>query len=208
MTFKDLAVSRVTPKFTNGNNFKNVLRFMNDIFDDTASDVKLIKDLKNMGSDSTVVLNEIGKLLGVYPRPLIEIGVTGDGFMTWDISEWDTVPFFTTGSDTSRSLTNEEYSRVLRSFASGTTFNGTVDEWSNAIGLMVNASVYIVNKASTYDIIVLKELTQFEKNLVEVLLNGIDNLTVEKGFLGTSSNGQPFQWDLTGWDTAGFIEDW
>lgn len=208
MDFKNLAVSRITPKFANGNNFKNVLRFMNDIFDDTLTDVELIRDLKNMGSNNSIVLDELGKLLGIFPRPLIEIGVTGEGFMTWDISEWGTVPFFTTGSETSRTLTNAEYTRVLRSYAAGTTFNGTIDEWSNAIGLMVDARVYIVNKASTYDIVVLKTLTQFEKNLVEFLLNGIDNLTVEKGFLGTSDGEQPFQFDITGWDTSPFITDW
>ena len=208
MDFKELAVTRVTPKFADGNNYKNVLRFMVDFLDDTTTDIEIIRDLKNMGSTSPIVLNELGKLLGIYARPLIEIGVTGDGFMTLDVSEWDTIPFFTTGSDTSRPLTDIEYSRVLRSYATGTTFNGTIDEWSKAIGLMVDASVYIVNKASTYDIIVLKDLTQFEKNLIEFLLDDIDNLTVKKGFLGTSPSGQPFQWDVTGWDTTGFIQDW
>jgi len=208
MTFQELAVSRITPKLANGNNFRNVLRFMTNIFDEFSSDVDIIKDLKSLGSDNTIVLNELGKLLGIYPRPLIEIGVTGDGFMTWDVSEWDSIPFFTTGSETSRPLTNKEYSRVLKAFAVGTTFNGTIDEWSLAIGTMVNAKAYIINKASTYDIIILKDLTQFEKNLLEFLLKDIDNLTVKKGFFGTAPGGQPFQWDVTPWDEAPFITDW
>ena len=206
MTFQELAVSRITPKCSNANNFKNILRFTTSIFDKTVSDVELIKDLKNMNSESTIVLDEIGKLLGVFPRPILEIGTEGDGFMQWDVLGWDTTPFFTLGSEDIRPLTNIEYSRLLRATATLMAFNGTVDDWSSLIGKLSDAQVYLVNLASTYDIVILKDLTQFEKNLLEFLLNQIDNLTVKKGFLGTSSSGQPFQWDVTAWDTTNIIK--
>jgi len=207
MTFQDLAVSRITPKFANANNYKNIVRFTTSIFDKSVTDIELIKDLKNLNSESTIVLDELGKLLGIYPRPILEIGTSGDGFMQWDVLGWDTTPFFTLGSEDIRPLTNLEYSRLLRAVATLMTFNGTVDDWSSLIGKLADASVYIVNKPSSYDIVILKTLTQIEKNLLEFLLDKIDNLTVKKGFLGTSDN-QPFQWDVTAWDTVSFIEPW
>lgn len=208
MTFQDLAVSRITPKLSNGNNYKNLVRFTNSIFDKTISDIQLIKDLKNLNSDSTIVLNELGKLLGAFPRPILEIGTSGDGFVAWDISKWDTIPFFTVGSEDIRPLTNMEYSRLLKAVATLNAFNGTVDDWSSLIGSLADSSVYIVNKPSAYDIIILKDLTDFEKNLLEFLLSQIDNLTVSRDFLGTSSSGQPLQWDITPWDTVSFINPW
>ena len=206
MTFKELALTRITPKFYNGNNFKNVLRFTSDIFDRSSKDVDLIKNLKNMGSDSPIVLNEIGKILGIYPRPLVAIGITGDISVVWDISHWDTVPWFT--DDIKRELTDTEYAKVLRAYAVLTTCSGTIDDWSEIIGKIVNARAYIVNKRSTYDIIILRTLSKFEKNLIEVLLNDLDNLTVKKGFLGTSSTGQSMQWGVTPWGLNGFVENW
>ena len=208
MTFQDLAVSRITPKLSKGNNYKNVVRFTTSIFDKTVTDIQLIKDLKNLDSDSTIVLNELGKLLGVYPRPILEIGVSGDGFIQWDVSKWDVVPFYTVGSEYVRPLTNIEYTRLLKATATLTTFNGTMDDWSKLIGFLSDASVYLVNKPSSYDIIILKDLTDFEKSLIEFLLSKINNLTVNRDFLGTSTGGQPMQWDVTEWDTLEFINPW
>ena len=209
MDFKELALTRITPKFANGNNFKNVLRFMTNIFDNTFQDVAIIKDLKNLGSDKAIVLDELGKLLGVYPRPFLESGAQGEGFFQYGVVGYDSAPYASASSNVNiRQLTNTEYTRVLRAAASLTTFNGTIDDWINFYTVLSGGTAVIVNKASTYDIIIKKDLSQFDKNLIEFLSEGLDNLTVNKSFLGTSDGIQPFQYGVTGYGQAPYIKSW
>ena len=118
MTYKELALTRITPKFSKANNYKNILRFMVNIFDETVSEVQIIKDLKNIESTSTIVLNELGKLLGVYPRPYLEIGNQAAGFFQYDTNGYDQVPYIGE-NDKIRQLTNPEYTRLLKAAATG-----------------------------------------------------------------------------------------
>ena len=208
MTFKELAVTRITPKFANGNNYKNVLRFMVDFLDENKSDIDLIKDLKNLNSDSSIVLDELGKLLGLYPRPSLPVGITGSGFFQYDTSGYNQFPYAGEGNLNIRPLTDEEYSRLLRAASVLTTFNGTMDEWIKLYTIISGAEAYIVNKRSSYDIIIKKDLSDFDKALIEFLTKDIDNLTVSKDFLGTVPGNQPFQYGVSGYDTSPYITTW
>ena len=153
MTYQELALSRITPKFSKANNYKNILKFMVNIFDKTVSDVQIIKDLKNLESTSTIVLNELGKLLGVYPRPYLEIGNQAEGFFQYDTNGYDQFPYIGE-NDQIRQLTNPEYTRLLKAAATLTTFNGTMDDWIKFYTIISGGEAVIVNKTSTYDIII------------------------------------------------------
>jgi hypothetical protein len=207
MTYKELALTRITPKFSKANNYKNILRFMVDIFDETVPDVQIIKDLKNLESTSTIVLNELGKLLGVYPRPYLEIGNQAIGFFQYDTNGYDQVPYIGE-NDKIRQLTNLEYTRLLKAVATLTAFNGTIDDWIKFYTAISGDEAVIVNKTSIYDIIIKKELTDFDKRLIEFLSDKVDNLTISRGFLGTSDSVQPFQYGLSAYGIAPYIKTW
>jgi hypothetical protein len=209
MTFKELALTRISPKFVNGNNYRNVLRFMVNIYDKTSQDLVIIKDLKNLESQFSLVLDEIGKLLGVYPRPFLEIGLQGIGFFQYGITEYGTAPYASQDENIAiRSLTNEEYIRLLKAAATLTAFNGTMNDWLKFFTELSGGVAVIVNKPSSYDIIIKKDLTLFEKNLVEFLSDRVDNLTVKKDFLGTTDGVQPFQYGVAGYDTSPYVNSW
>lgn len=208
MTFKELAVARITPKLRGGNNYKNVLRFMVDFLDRNKSDIDLIKSLKDLESDNDIILNELGKLLGFYPRPQLATGVSGSGFFQYDINGYNQFPYAGEGNLNIRPLTNAEYSRLLRAASVLTTFNGVMDDWIKLFTTIAGGDAYIVNKRSTYDIIIKKDLSDFDKSLIEFLVKDIDNLTVSKRFLGTAPAGQPFQYGVTGYNTAPYLTTW
>jgi len=207
MTYQELAISRITPKFSKANNYKNILRFTTSIFDKTVSDVQIIKDLKNLESSSTLVLNEIGKLLGVFPRPFLEIGTQAEGFFQYNTNGYDQFPYI--GKNESiRQLTDPEYTRLLKAAATLTTFNGTMDDWIKFYTVLSGGDAVIVNKTSTYDIIIKKDLSDFDKRLIEFLSDRVDNLTISRGFLGTSDTAQPFQYGISAYGVAPYIQAW
>lgn len=208
MTFKELAISRITPKLRNGNNYKNLLRFMVDFLDRNKVDIDLIKDLKNLESDSDIVLDELGKLLGFFPRPQLPTGVTGAGFFQYDVNGYNLFPYAGEGNQNIRPLTNEEYSRLLRAATVLTTFNGVIDDWVKLFTVVSGGEAYIINKRSSYDIIIKKDLSDFDKSLIEFLTKDLDNLTVSKDFLGTAPSGQPFQYGVAGYNTSPYITTW
>jgi len=209
MTFKDLALSRISAKLVNGNNYKNVLRFMANIYDKTSQDPILIKDLKNLNSEFSLVLDEIGKLLGVYPRPFLEVGVQGDGFFQYGITGYGLAPYASQDTNVAiRELTNEEYIRLLKAASTLTTFNGTMNDWLKFFTELSGGVAVIINKPSSYDIIIKKDLTLFEKNLVEFLSSRVDNLTVKKDFLGTTDGVQPFQYGVSGYGISPYVNSW
>lgn len=209
MTFKDLALTRISPKFVNGNNYKNVLRFMVNIYDKHSQDIAIIKDLKNMDSTSSLVLNEIGKFLGVYPRPVLEVGIQGFGFFQYGITGYGLTQYATIKDNLLiRSLNDMEYIRLLKATATLTTFNGTMEDWIELLTKLSGGSAVIINKPSEYDIIIKKDLSDFDKNLVEFLASKIDNLTVQQGFLGTTDSVQPFQYGVTSYGLAPYIKKW
>ena len=209
MTFKELALTRITPKFSKANNYKNILRFMVNIFDETITDVQIIKDLKNIESSSTIILNELGKLLGVFPRPYLETGVTGIGFFQYGVNGYNVAPYASIGAnDNIRQLTNPEYTRLLKAAATLTTFNGTMDDWIKFFTVLSGGEAVIINKPSSYDIIIKKDLSDFDKRLVEFLSSQVENLTVSKGFLGTTDSVQPFQYGISGYGIAPYIKTW
>lgn len=184
MTLVELAKTRITPKFVNGTNFNNLLEFLIEIYDNTTVDISLIKDLKNTGSTYSLVLDELGKFLGVYPRPKYkDVGVDF------------------------RELNDTEYARLLKAVSSLTKVNGTIEDWIQFYTDISGGVGVIVNKPSSYDIIIKKDLTQFEKNLVEYL-SDLNNLTVSRSFLGTTNGVQPFQYGVAGYDIAPYVQSW
>lgn len=209
MDFKELAITRVTPKFAKGNNFKNLLRFEVNIFDKTSQDVAIIKDLRNIDSEYSIVLNEVGKLLGVYPRPNLEVGIQGFGHFQYGVTPYGQAPYATIRDNLLiRPLNDVEYRRLLSATATLTTFNGTIEDWIRLFTELSGGAAVIINKAAEYDIIIKKDLTDFEKNLVEFLSSKIDNLTVEHNFLGTTDGIQPFQYGVTGYGEAPYLKTW
>ena len=208
MTFKEIALSRITPKFRNSPNFKAVLSFMVGFFDERSADIDIIGLMRDMESDSSIVLNELGKILGVYPRPRFATSITGNPtIFTFDLTPLDTVPLATLDDYGVRELSNEEYTRVLKSTSRFTSFKGTLEDWEDVIADAANADVYLTNKRSSFDIIVLKDLSVLDKALVEFILNR-NNLTVSKGFLGTTTGAVPFAFDVTPLDVGAFINPW
>lgn len=209
MTLEELALSRVTIKFKKSNNFNNLIRLCASIFDKTKEDVNLINDLKNIDSEYSLVLDEIGKLLGIYPRPIIATGVTGEGFFTLDLTGLDIAPLFSENENLStREATNIEYKRILKAYSSLSNLNGTVEEWVKFYSLISDSKAYIVNKSSNFDIIIKKDLTNFEKAFILEISKKPNNLTVSKNFLGTTDGGQPFQFDISPFDSATFVKSW
>ena len=207
MTFEDLALTRITPKFRGKKNFENILSFLLSFLDKNADSVEIIRELKNLDSDSEIVLNELGKLLGLFPRPQLATTEAGAGFFQYGTNGYG-FPYAGEGNLNIRELTNTEYSRLLKAAAILTTFNGTIEEWVKLYSIIAGANAYIVNKQSTYDIIIKKDLSTFEKSLIEFLTKDIDNLTVSKGFLGTSLDEQPFQYGLSAYNQAPYIKSW
>ena len=209
MDAKDLAITRISAKFINGNNYKNVLRFMVNIYDKRSEDRNIIKDLKNMDSTYSLVLNDIGRFLGVYPRPILEVGIQGFGYFQYGITGYGLAPYATIRDNLLiRPLNDPEYIRLLKATATLTTFNGTMEDWIQLLTELSGGPAVIVNKPSEYDIIIKKDLSDFDKNLVEFLASKIDNLTIQQGFLGTTDGAQPFQYGVTGYGLSPYIKKW
>lgn len=209
MTLEELALSRITVKFKNSNNFRNLVRFATSIFDKTIEDVDLVGDLKNIDSEYSLVLDEIGKLLGIYPRPKIATGLNGEGFLQLDISKIDVSPFASENENLAiREATNNEYKRVLKAYSSLSNTRGTIGDWVRFYSLISDSSAYILNKGSEFDIIIKKDFNNFEKAFILLISKDLSNLTVNKNFLGTTSGGQPFQFDVSPFDSSPFVKSW
>ena len=70
MGYSNIGKSRVTPKFRDAPNFNKVLEFLTEPLDDLTSDILIIKDMKNMDSTSTFVVNGNGSFSVIVKKDL------------------------------------------------------------------------------------------------------------------------------------------
>ena len=197
---------RITPKFRNSQNFKNVLEFLTTYDDES---LNILNDVNNMDSQYGFILDEIGKTLGIYPRPFVP-NTIGDfpTFFVLDISELDTVPMVNDPLAEYRQVSNLEYSKLLRVFAKGINFRGTIQEWEDILFVLTGAKTSFDSKPSRFGLVVQKDLNILDKALVEYALR-YNSLTVNIDYVGTTSEGlTPFLLDVTPLDEGVFIEPW
>lgn len=196
--------NRITPKFRNSKNFKNILDFLTTY--DTES-FAILSEANNLDSNYDFVLDEIGKTLGVYPRPYVPQTIGGfPTVFTLDYSRFDTVPF---GDENGayRKMSNLEYSKLLKIYAKLSDFNGTINEWEDIIFIATGARCMFENYASRFGITILKQLDILEKSIIEYSVRK-NLLTVSIDFIGTTNGQNVFQLDATGFDTSEFVTPW
>ena len=209
MSFAELAVTRATPKLRSPN-FETLLRFASSVFDRQTPVNDITINMRNMDHNVSFVLDEIGKILGVFPRPKIpSTGFSGGDYFAYDLTGYDE-SIYATEADAARPLNNAEYSQYLKATAIRTNMRGTVAEWELVYSaLSGGAGVTIVNRAAEYDVIVNKLLSTDEKRLVESLTRKINNLTVKLVFFGTvSDGGEAATYGTATYGTASYISFW
>lgn len=198
------ANSRITPKFSKSNNFKNILEFLTN-YDEHS--LEILSDMNNLDSQYSIVLDEIGKSLGVYPRPILPKTLGGFPLVfTLDISQLDTVPLAYDNS-VYRTASNAEYSKILRVFARGIKFRGTVQEWEDILFDLTGAKCVFSNQASSFGITILKDLGIIDKKIVEYVLR-YNSLTISLDYIGTTSGAEPFRLDSSRLDEGSFVSSW
>jgi hypothetical protein len=197
--------TRITPKFQNSNNYKNAIDFLTTY--DTES-VAVLREVNNMDSNYGFVLDEIGKTLGIYPRPFVPKDI--DGLPTYfklDLSKLDTVPLVNDFTSQYRRMSNLEYSRLLRAFAKGINFKGTIQEWEDIIFILTGAKCSISNQRSKFGLIIQKNLDIVQKAILEYALR-YNSLTISLDFIGTTSGNNPFLLDKSQLDVDEFVSEW
>jgi hypothetical protein len=209
MTYVELAKARLTPKFQDKTNFSRVMEYIGTIFDQFSPYTEMARNAKSIGSAETYILNEIGKLLGAYPRPFVPITATESTFFAYDLNGYDEYPY-TSSSTGVRRLTDEEYRRYLRAIAVLTNFSGTVPEWERLISrLAYDAGVYIQNEGGSFGIVIYKTLTDADKILISSLLGKINNLTIDINFIGTVPEGTvPFTYGVSPYGIGAYVTAW
>jgi hypothetical protein len=198
MTYVELAKARLTPKFQNKTNFSRVMEYVGTIFDDFTPYIEMVRQAKSIGNAETYILNEIGKLLGAYPRPFV-----------YDLNGYDEYPY-TSASTGVRRLTDEEYRRYLRAIAVLTNFNGTVPEWERIVSrLAYDAAVQISNSGGSFGVVIQMTLEDSDKILISSLLDKINNLTININYIGTSPEGTtPFTYGVTPYGVGAYVTAW
>lgn len=197
--------TRITPKFRDSKNFENVIDFLTT-YDNTS--LEILRDINNMDSQYSFILDEIGKTLGVFPRPFVPKDI--DGFptiFTYDISAYDTVPYADDILGAYRSMSDNEYSKLLRVFAMGINFNGTYQEWEDMLFVLTGAKAYFSNAPSSFGITVQKNLGIVEKALIEYALR-YNSLTISIDYIGTTDGDVPFTYDVTAYDSSSYVTPW
>ena len=197
--------TRITPKFKKSENFENTLDFLTTY--DTAS-LAILRDVNNMDSNYGFVLDEIGKTLGIFPRPFVPKDIGGlPTYFVLDLSKLDTVPLVNDTTSQYREMSNDEYSRLLRVFAKGINFRGTIQEWEDIIFILTDANCSLSNKRSTFGLIIQKDLDIVQKAILEYALR-YNSLTISIDYIGTTSGGVPFQLDKAQLDIGEFVKPW
>jgi hypothetical protein len=209
MTYVELAKARLTPKFQNKTNFSRVMEYVGTIFDQFTPYIEMARQAKSIGNAETYILNEIGKLLGAYPRPFVPITATESNFFVYDLNGYDEYPY-TSASTGVRRLTDEEYRRYLRAIAVLTNFNGTVPEWERIVSrLAYDAAVQISNSGGSFGVVIQMTLEDSDKILISSLLDKINNLTIDINYIGTSPEGTtPFTYGVTPYGIGAYVEAW
>ena len=197
--------SRVTNKFKQSVNFNNILDFLADYDSDS---LLILEDMNNMDSEYGIILDEIGKTLGVFPRPLLPKTLGGfPTVFTYDLSLYDTVPYADDTQGSYRKMNNSEYSKILRIFAKGIRFKGTIQEWEDIIFILTGVVASFSNSASSFGVVVPKNLGIVEKAIVEYALR-YNSLTVDIDFIGTTDGIQPFKYDVAQYDKSVYVKPW
>ena len=208
MTYLQMALDRVTPKFRDKTNYKRIINYVAGLFDPKTQYIDIIKKAKSISDSETYLLDELGKLLGAYPRPFVPISATESDFFVYDLNGYDQYPY-ASESQSVRRLNDEEYRRLLRGYAILSNIKGTVGDWENIISAVAgDAPVRVINRPSEFDVVIQADLTDSEKRLIEALLDKVNNLTVSIRFLGTTSGETPFTYGITPYSTAAYIEGW
>ena len=209
MSYLTIAKSRITPKFSDAPNFNKILEFLTEPLDDSIIDIETIRDMKNLNSTNTFVLNEIGVLLGVA-RPILKIGISVNGFFQYGVNGYETSPY--AGLDDAldvRDATDNEYRRLLKAVAKISLTRGTIDEVVSLFNEVSGGNTYIINGRGSFNIIVKKDLADIEKTLIEVFSEYFNILCVDKTLLGTIPiGGVVFQYGVSGYGTSEYIEKW
>jgi hypothetical protein len=209
MTYIELAKERLTPKFQNKTNFNRVMEYTGSIFDQFTPYIEVARQAKSIGNAETYILDEIGKLLGAYPRPFVPITAVESTFFTYDLNGYDVYPY-TSSSTSVRRMNDDEYRRYLRAISTLTNFNGTVPHWERLISrLAYNAIVYIQNLGGSYGVIIYKTLTDADKIIISSVLDKINNLTIEINLIGTVPEGtEPFVYGISTYGSGVYITPW
>jgi len=208
MTYLQMALDRVTPKFRDKTNYKRIINYVAGLFDPKTSYIEIIKKAKSISDSETYLLDELGKLLGAYPRPFVPISATESDFFVYDLNGYDQYPY-ASESQSVRRLNDAEYRLLLRGYAILANVKGTVGDWENIISAVAgDVPVRVINRPSEFDVVIQADLTDSEKRLIEALLDKVNNLTVSIRFLGTTSGETPFTYGITPYSTAAYIEGW
>lgn len=197
--------TRITPKFKKSENFNNILDFLTTY--DTES-IAILREINNMDSDYGFILDEIGKTLGIFPRPFVPKDIGGfPTIFTYDVSAYDTVPYADDIQGAYRKMSNAEYSKLLRVFAKGIRFNGTIQEWEDIVFILTGANSYFSNAPSSFGVTILKDLGIVEKALVEYALR-YNSLTINIDYIGTTDGDTPFSYDVSNYDESAYVIPW
>ena len=203
-----MALDRVTPKFRDKTNYKRIINYVAGLFDPKTPYIEIIKKAKSISDSETYLLDELGKLLGAYPRPFVPISATESDFFVYDLNGYDQYPY-ASESQSVRRLNDAEYRLLLRGYAILANVKGTVGDWENIISAVAgDVPVRVINRPSEFDVVIQADLTDAEKRLIEALLDKVNNLTVSIRFLGTTSGETPFTYGITPYSTAAYIEGW
>ena len=196
--------NRITPKFRESTNFKNILAFLTTN-DDTS--LAILSDMNNLSSQYGIILDEIGKSLGAYPRLRVPKVIDGiETFFKLDIGKLDITSMINDDAGLYRDISNFEYSRILRAIALFNTFNGTVQEWEDILSNLIGANVRFDIQPKTIGLIVYKDISIIEKKIIEYVLQ-YSSLTINFSYIGTSE-GTPMVLDFGRLDQATFITGW
>jgi len=209
MTKAELAITRITPKL-NSENFKKVVRYVNSIFDRDTDIIDVIKNSRDLDSDNSFVLDELGKLFGIEKRPTITAtGTAGGSVFAYDLTAYD-VAAYTDEEGAYRELTNSEYSRLLKAVAVLNGSDGSVGSWELAYSAVGGGyGAYILNDASVMNVNINYLLSPDEKKIVQIFQRLYNPLTVSVNLTSTTAEGtMPFIFGVTPFGYASFITPW
>ena len=178
LTFEQLTVSRISAKLSQGNNYRNYIRFLVNYLDEASTLVNVLQDMRNIDTTNEWVLEQIGHILGVT-RPRWHLNNSTSGAFQWDITGWDTVPFVGEAKSKTYPVRTELFRRYLRMVASMKRFSGTVDEYENSFKLLTGTDVYINNLVDTPTVFISGHHSVQDMSFYVEIIRHHHNLTTE-----------------------------
>jgi len=148
---EELAYTKLSYKFREGDNIKKILNLRVKFFNDIQTALYVIEKLKSIADSSGDALDEIGIFLG-FPRPTIK-AIEGD-FMEYKVGAVEGKPYYVTGQEdyapylfdediNVRKLTDVEYRTFLYVFAMLNTFKGTEDNYLKLFKIIFDYPIVI-----------------------------------------------------------------